>query len=260
MRLLVSVADAIEARAALDGGADVIDAKDPARGALGAVDAAALRAIVAAVRGARPVSAALGDARDEREVEATARDAAFAKLAYLKIGFAGTGDGTRVESLLSAAVHGAQVAGAETGVVAVAYADAERAGTVPPERIIDAAERAGAMGVLLDTAFKDGGTLFDIMDEDAVAGWIGGAHAASLVVALAGGLTGADLSAARALGADIAGVRTAACEGGRTGRVSRERVAALAASAGRLQRARSLGDWITTPIDAAPVTPRAELP
>ena len=37
MQLLVSVTDAIEAAAALDGGADIIDAKDPASGALGAV-------------------------------------------------------------------------------------------------------------------------------------------------------------------------------------------------------------------------------
>ncbi len=35
MKLLVSVADAVEAHAALLGGADIIDAKDPTRGALG---------------------------------------------------------------------------------------------------------------------------------------------------------------------------------------------------------------------------------
>src|SRR5437764_823524 len=45
MRLLVSVRGPVEARAALAGGADVIDAKDPARGALGAVSAERLAAI-----------------------------------------------------------------------------------------------------------------------------------------------------------------------------------------------------------------------
>jgi uncharacterized protein (UPF0264 family) len=43
MQLLVSVADAREARAARLGGADVIDAKDPSRGALGSVSAARAR-------------------------------------------------------------------------------------------------------------------------------------------------------------------------------------------------------------------------
>ena len=53
MRLLVSVTSAAEASAALAGGADVIDAKDPRRGALGAVSPQTLRAILAAVDDAR---------------------------------------------------------------------------------------------------------------------------------------------------------------------------------------------------------------
>ncbi|MBM3821162.1 MAG: hypothetical protein FJW14_19395, partial [Acidimicrobiia bacterium] len=61
MRLLVSVADAIDAAAALDGGADIIDAKDPRAGALGAVPLTVFREIHARVGGMRPVSAALGD-------------------------------------------------------------------------------------------------------------------------------------------------------------------------------------------------------
>src|SRR5438445_443176 len=62
MQLLVSVRGPADARAALIGGADVIDAKDPRRGALGAVSPVALAAIRRAVGSARPVSAALGDA------------------------------------------------------------------------------------------------------------------------------------------------------------------------------------------------------
>src|SRR5205823_6162635 len=58
MRLLVSVRGSVEARAAVAGGADVIDAKDPARGPLGAVRRDRLAAIRLAVGAARPVSAA----------------------------------------------------------------------------------------------------------------------------------------------------------------------------------------------------------
>jgi len=60
MKLLVSVRDAIDASAALAGGADIIDAKEPASGALGAVDLATFQHIVAAVANARLVTAALG--------------------------------------------------------------------------------------------------------------------------------------------------------------------------------------------------------
>lgn len=227
MRLLVSVADASEARIALEGDADIIDVKDPSRGSLGAADAAVLREIVNVVATARPISAALGDAEDERAVEEAARVAATNRLAYVKLGFAGVADSIAVERLVEAAVRGVRSVSASAGVVAVAYADFARAESASPERVIEAAERARAVGVLLDTARKDGGALFDLMDQVLVGRWVRLAHEAALTVALAGSLTAGDLASVRALGADIAGVRGAACEGGRTGRISRERVASL---------------------------------
>ena len=247
MRLLISVADAAEARIALEGDADIIDVKDPSRGSLGAVDASVLRDVAAATGSARPISAALGDAADEREVETAARIAASNRLAYVKVGFAGVSELARVESLLAAVVRGVRSVSASSGVVAVAYADAARVESAPPERIIEAAERARAVGVLLDTARKDGGALFDLMDQVMVGRWVRLAHEAALTAALAGSLTSADLASARALGADIAGVRGAACEGGRTGRISRERVAALVGANRRMSWARPLAqhdrDW-----------------
>ena len=89
----------------------------------------------------------------------------------------------------------------------------------------------GAAGVLMDPAFKGTG-LFELVSRDSVASWVAAAHGAGLLAALAGGLEGPDLQTAREAGADIAGVRGAACDGGRTGRVSVARVAALSALAG----------------------------
>src|SRR5207244_12372343 len=93
------------------------------------------------------------------------------------------------------------------------------------------AAHTGAAGVLLDTATKRV-PLFAVESPAAVAAWVAAAHAAGLFAALAGGLSGPDLARARSPGADIVGVRGAACGGGRTGRVSRARVAALRALAG----------------------------
>src|SRR2546430_14451662 len=73
--------------------------------------------------------------------------------------------------------------------------------------------------------------LFAVESPAGVAAWVAAAHAAGLFAALAGGLCGPDLARARSLGADVVGVRGAACVGGRTGRVSRARVAALRALA-----------------------------
>jgi len=69
MRLLVSVAHADEVEAALAGGADIVDAKDPLRGALGAVSPSVLGAIARALGGRRPLSVALGDASESASLD-----------------------------------------------------------------------------------------------------------------------------------------------------------------------------------------------
>jgi (5-formylfuran-3-yl)methyl phosphate synthase len=234
MQLLVSVAGVLEARAALAGGADVIDAKDPRRGALGAVGPGRLRAIGDAVAGRRPLSAALGDAPDRRAL-GRAACAAEVGLAYVKIGFRGV-TAAALPRLADAARRATSAR-----LILVAYADWRRAGAPSPRHILEAAARTGGDGVLLDTAFKDA-RLLDLMSRAALGAWVAAVREAGLVAAVAGSLNGADLGVIRRAGVDIAGVRGAACEGGRTGRVSEARVAALSALArgAPLARARAL--------------------
>src|SRR2546428_3064743 len=147
MRLLVSVRGPVEARAAVAGGADVVDAKDPARGALGAVRAERLAAIRRAVGAARPVSAALGDARDDATVAAAA--AAARGVAFVKLGFGGVTSASQAQRLARAARRGA----ATTAVVLVAYADWRRATSLAPDRLLAVAMETGAAGPRLRTAF-----------------------------------------------------------------------------------------------------------
>jgi uncharacterized protein (UPF0264 family) len=234
MRLLVSVASAAEVPAALEGGADVIDAKNPATGALGAVSVDELSAIWRSVAGARPLTAALGDAADPDAIERAARAAAMAGAAFVKLGFAGITGGRRVASLIGAAVSGAKAGnGSPCGVVAVAYADADSATTVTSTTLVEIAAYAGATGVLLDTVDKGGPGVCALKTPDALASWVAVSHNHALFVAIAGKLRAADLSVVLDCGADIAGVRGAACEGGRTGRVTAERVRLLRAACDR---------------------------
>jgi uncharacterized protein (UPF0264 family) len=208
--------------AALAGGADIIDAKDPRAGALGAVHLEVLRAIHAVVAGRRPVTAALGDATDEAAIERAAHAFTAAGAHLVKVGF-GDVQSERIARLVSAALRGAKTGGrGNAGVVAVAYADADR-GASRAELLEWAA--LGAQGVLLDTADKSGPGLRALVAPDTLAAWVTRAHEAGLLVALAGQLTADDL--AFEAGADIAGVRGAACQGGRTGRVRADRVRLL---------------------------------
>jgi uncharacterized protein (UPF0264 family) len=228
MQLLVSVSSAAEVAAALKGGADLIDAKNPAAGSLGAVPVDELRAIWRSVAGARPVTAALGDAAEANAVERAARAAAVAGAAFVKLGFAGISSRRRVASLIRAAASGAKAGnGNLCSVVAVAYADADSATTVTSTTLVEIAAHAGASGVLLDTLDKRGPGVCAVKNRDELAAWVGLSHNHGLFAAVAGKLSAEDLPVVLECGADIAGVRGAACEGGRTGRVSAERVRLL---------------------------------
>ena len=229
MRLLVSVRSAAEVAAAVAGGADIVDAKEPAMGSLGAVSGRVLREIALSVPAGVPLSIALGEPKD-----VAALKAAMAVLhgltprpsrAYVKIGLSAAGDGA--EALLTALVDLASRTPIRPSVVAVAYADYVAAGAPAPGTVARLAAAAGAGGVLLDTWGKGGGDLFQHMAEPALHAWIGQVRAAGLLVALAGSLSIEGVRAVAELPADIVGVRGAACIGGRTGVVSEERVAEL---------------------------------
>jgi uncharacterized protein (UPF0264 family) len=237
--LLVSVADADEAIAALEGGADVIDAKDPAHGSLGAVGLEALAEIQAAVRNRAVLTAALGDASDVHRTERLATEYSSRGASLVKVGFAGVADARRVDALLAAAVRGCA---AGSGVVAVAYADSAYAESIDAWSLVDVAVRSGARGVLVDTADKLGEGLMSLWTPTQIASWVADARSWGLIAAVAGRLGPSDVAIVRDAGADVVGVRGAACIGDRNSRVSAERVRAL--------RAR-LDDQPTSPDGAA---------
>jgi len=224
VKLLVSVANAGDAAAAIAGGADFIDAKNPQAGALGAVSIAVLREIHAGVAGRRPVTAALGDMTDTAPAAEAAGSFAAAGATLVKLGFAGANVGA-IAGLIQAAV--AAAGSLECGVVAVAYADLPFADRRARKEFIGRAARGGARGVLFDTADKKGPGLCGILSPDDLAALSVEAHAAGLFLALAGKLTVDDIPIVRAAGADIAGVRGAVCDGGRTGAVVAEKVRQL---------------------------------
>jgi uncharacterized protein (UPF0264 family) len=228
MQLLVSAASAADARAAVEGGAHVVDAKNPAAGALGPVSFETLHGIVEAVNGARLVTAALGDAHTATSLRDDARRFTSVGAHLVKVGFAGLHEPCEVVALAAAAVHGAREGQAGAGVVLVAYADAQHPAFSAMD-LLGVASEIGAVGVLLDTADKSGPRLTDLVTPSWLADWVGQAHQAGLVAAVAGRLRAGDLPAARRSGADIAGVRGAACDGGRRGQVSARHVRELSA-------------------------------
>jgi (5-formylfuran-3-yl)methyl phosphate synthase len=260
MRLLVSVRSAEEAQAAIAGGADIIDAKEPSRGALGAVEIGVLREIIGTVNGARAVSAALGDAGDSEWLAASARAAAQAGATFVKVGFADVRDPVAVRARLSCVIEGALASTVACAVIAVAYADWDEVGGAAPQAVLAAAVAEGAMGVLVDTVRKDGAGLFRCLGRAALGSLVREARAQSLIVALAGRISVDDLSFAYEMGAEIVGVRGAACEHGREGRVREARVRELVSARDLLRdRARDHGgNQLPVSMSAVSIEQRSE--
>ena len=233
VRLLVSVVNAEEVEAALAGGADIVDVKNPAEGSLGAPIPALLRAVRSRVASPAEVSAALGDAPHLPGTMALAAAGAAACGAdYLKIGLMGSARPEQALDLLVAVRRATAEVNPRAKLMAAAYSDASRVGALPACELPSIAREAGFDGVMLDTAVKDGATTFDAMGEDGVAAFLAAARALGLVTAVAGSLGLADLERSWRLGADIVGVRGSACEGGRRGTVSAARVRSLRAALG----------------------------
>jgi (5-formylfuran-3-yl)methyl phosphate synthase len=210
MRLMISVVSIAEARKALRGGAEILDIKNPAEGSLGAQPPGLIKEISNLFSTEAEISAALGDMPHLPGTAALAAlGAAACGAGYVKVGL----HGSRNEAEAALLLREVQKAVLEfnTSVIAAVYADYRRAGTLNPECLPRIAAEAGVYGCLLDTAIKDGRTLFDFLDAEALRFLAEQAHAAGLSFGLAGALREQDLPLARDLGADVVGLRTAAC-------------------------------------------------
>lgn len=215
--MLASVTRAREAAVVLDGGADIIDLKDPARGALGAAEAAEVRATVALVAGRRPVSAVTGETPMRPEpVAAAATALARAGVDMVKQGmFAGGAPAECIRAL-------APLAG-RVRLVAVLFADRE-----PDLSLLPLLAEAGFHAAMLDTADKGHGRLLDAMTLTQLRGFVAACRSHGLQAGLAGALEAPDVPRLLVLAPDVLGFRGALCGGaGRSGPIDPASVQAI---------------------------------
>ncbi len=242
-QLLVSVRSVEEARSAIDGGADIIDVKDPDRGSLGCADADVIAALAslsefgpefdpelrpeATPQGGGsclPLSVALGEVHEFNSTDALAlpRTVAYAKLGIARL----RGENDWADRWLSVRKAFDRRAASPVGWIAVIYADAEQAQSPSAAEIIEAAATTGCVGVLVDTYSKTGGQLLDYVPPPSLAQWARTAQGKNLLFAVAGRLSLVDLPLLSSVSPDIIAVRSAACEGAdRLTSVRRDRVA-----------------------------------
>src|SRR6185312_17402387 len=98
-------------------------------------------------------------------------------------------------------------------VVAVAYADYNRAQAPPPDEVLTLAIQLQMGAFLIDTWQKDGSTLLDWLPSDAIAQLTQRCCSAGVPIALAGSLGPREIQTLLPLRPDWFAVRGAACRG-----------------------------------------------
>lgn len=211
---LASVKSASEACEAFAAGADVIDCKDPSAGALGRLELYEIVSVVDAVSAFAPVSATIGDTfATPKQAVISAEEVAATGVAIVKCGFFGSVSDIETVRALSSAKLG------KAHLFAVLMAD-----RVSDFSIVPHLAEAGFIGVMLDTADKQRGSLRQILDQPRIESFLADVRNYKLAAGLAGSLRDDDIGPLVALAPDILGFRGALCSEGRNGTIDEVRV------------------------------------
>ena len=213
LKLLVSVVNKIEAEDSINGGADIIDVKNPKEGSLGANFPRVIRAVKEVMPKTLELSATIGDLPNlPGTASLAALGAAVSGSDYVKAGLFGVKTVEEATVLMTEVVKAVKDYDSNLKIIASGYADFQAVGCVSPLRLPEIADKSGADGVLVDVKIKDGkSNLFTFLDDFQLKEFVAQAHSYSLLAALAGSLVPQDISRINSFGADIIGVRGAVC-------------------------------------------------
>jgi uncharacterized protein (UPF0264 family) len=215
LKLLISPVNEQEAKEAIAGGADIIDVKNPKEGSLGANFPWVIRRIREVTPPNIEVSCTLGDLPNlPGSVSLAALGAASLGVNYVKASLLGTNNAQDAIYMMENVVKAAKTVNPNVKVVAAAFADANRVGSIDPLTLPKIASAASCDLAMIDTAVKDGKTLLDFLTPKQLKAFIVDVHGYGLQAALAGSLKRENLPVLCALEPDIIGVRGAACVDG----------------------------------------------
>jgi len=199
--MLASVTSVNEAEIVLRAGVDIIDIKDPAQGALGALNTQSAQDIVNYVESRVITSATIGDLPSEPEIIS----AAITKTASTGVDIVKAG---LFESVVDQSLLNIFREKSEQGIeiVIVLFADKK-----PDFALIEALAATGIKGVMLDTAMKGNGTLRTILNDNLLKCFVDTVQSAGLMTGLAGSLVLDDIAPLLLLDPDYLGFRGALC-------------------------------------------------
>lgn len=182
---------------------DILDMKDPARGALGALTVAEVTEIVGFIAGRCQTSATVGDlAMDASVIRSAIIDMASSGVDFVKIGLFPDVNLQHCLVDLADTLHKLS-----TPVIAVVFADKPI-----DKQLWSNLNTFGFKGVMIDTAVKNGKHLLEHWDRVMLQKFVNTIHERGLLCGLAGALRYEDIAILKPLGADYLGFRSALCE------------------------------------------------
>ena len=229
MKLLVSVVDKVEALESIEGGADLIDVKNPKEGSLGANFPRVIKEVKEVMPKNLELSATIGDLPNlPGTASLAALSAAVSGVDYVKVGLFGVRTDQEATKLMTEVVRATNEYDSNLKTIACGYADYRYVGCVSPLKLPQVACNAQADGVLIDVKIKNRtNNLFKFLEDKELEDFVKEAHRYNLLAALAGSLGIKDVRRVNSLGADIIGVRGAVCtkEDRLAGELEKEKVA-----------------------------------
>ena len=242
LKLLVSVVNKAEALDSINGGADILDVKNPKEGSLGANFPRVIKEVKEVTPKNLKLSATIGDLPNlPGTASLAALGAAVSGVDYVKAGLFGVKNCEEATTLMNEVVRAVKEYDSGLKTIASGYADFRTVGCVNPLELPMVAHKAGADGVLVDVKIKDGKTnLFSFLTDGELKEFVDKAHDYDLLAALAGSLDATDIPRIQGLGADIIGVRGAVCakKDRVSGKLEQEKVTAFAETISNLSKTR----------------------
>lgn len=201
--MLASVRNLEEAKLVYQGGADIIDLKEPNQGALGATPLTEIHRVVDDLWEKCIISATIGDLpADAAEINKQIMQTAETGVDYVKVGMFSE---RHIETCLPSLIH---CTNKGIAIIAVFFADME----FDVDYAINVASSARLKGVMLDTARKGSGSLIVHKNILQLEYFVNRANQKDLLTGLAGSLSIEDVPNLLKASPDYIGFRTALCD------------------------------------------------
>lgn len=213
MKMLASIKNVDEAETVLAAGVEMIDLKQPAAGALGALSLAEIQQILKHIAGRACTSATIGDMPMQPSLlRQTVESVAATGVDIVKVGMFGHQYHAECISALVPVIRSG------VRLVAVLFAD-----QAPDFQLLSDMASAGFYGVMLDTVNKDGRGLRDHLSIDRLAEFVHISRQHHLFCGLAGALKLIDIQPLVEISPDFIGFRSALVKNGmRTGSIDEQ--------------------------------------